>query len=166
MVDGKHEDYIQIAYAKGDKVYVPLYQFNLIRKYVGRDGTAPRLNNLGGDSWKNTKKRIKEKVNDLAERLLNLYQERSKVEGHSFIKDDDLQREFESKFDYELTKDQNIALKEIKEDMESIHPMDRLLCGDVGFGKTEVAFRAAFKAIMDGKQVCLLCPTTLYVSTL
>jgi transcription-repair coupling factor (superfamily II helicase) len=161
LVDGKHEDYIQIAYAKGDKVYVPLYQFNLIRKYVGRDGTAPRLNNLGGESWKNTKRKIKEKVNDLAERLLDLYQERSKVEGHAFIKDDALQTEFESKFPYELTKDQSIALKDIKEDMESIHPMDRLLCGDVGFGKTEVAFRAAFKAIMDGKQVCLLCPTTL-----
>lgn len=161
LVDGKHEDYIQIAYAKGDVIYVPLYQFNLIRKYVGKDGTAPRLNSLGGDTWSKTKKRIKDKVNDLAERLLSLYQERSKIEGYKFLSDDEIQKEFESEFQYPLTKDQQKSLDEIKEDMESIHPMDRLLCGDVGFGKTEIAFRATMKAILSGKQVCFLCPTTL-----
>lgn len=161
LVDGKHEDYIKILYANDDILYVPLYQFDLIRKYVGKDGVKPRLNSLNGEKWKNTKKRIKEKIDDLTERLLNLYQERAQVKGFQFVKDDEIQEEFESKFEHELTKDQQISIDEIKKDMESIHPMDRLLCGDVGFGKTEIAFRAAFKAILSGKQVCFLCPTTV-----
>jgi transcription-repair coupling factor (superfamily II helicase) len=161
LVDGKHEDYLKIAYAGGDKVYVPLYQFNLIRKYVGKEGSAPSLSKLGSDKWEKTKKKIKERVNNLADRLLKIYQERARIEGFSFQKDDEIMESFENSFPYELTGDQKRSLEEIKRDMESPHPMDRLLCGDVGFGKTEIAFRAAMKAILSGKQVCLLCPTTL-----
>lgn len=160
-VHGRHEDYLEILYAKGDKVYVPLYQFNLIRKYVGKDGKIPSLSNLSTEKWTKTKERVKEKVNDLALRLLDLYQSRKKIDGFSFNRDDEIQEEFEARFDHDLTKDQLKSLNEIKNDMESTIPMDRLLCGDVGFGKTEVAFRAAMKAILSGKQVCFLCPTTL-----
>ena len=160
-VDGKHQDYLKIAYHGEEVLYVPLSQFQLVRKYVGKEGTAPRLSRLHSKDWENTKKRIKERVNDLAERLMNLYLERSKVEGFAFEKDNEFQESFESNFAYELTPDQQGALEAVKEDMESPHPMDRLLCGDVGFGKTEVAFCAAFKAILSGKQVAILCPTTL-----
>ena len=160
-VDGQHRDYLKIAYHGGELLYVPLSQFQLVRKYLGKEGLTPRLSRLHSKDWENTKKRIKEKVNDLAERLMNLYIERSKVKGFAFQKDDELQKMFESSFDHDLTYDQVKALKEIKEDMEKDSPMDRLLCGDVGFGKTEVAFEAAFKAISSGKQVAMLCPTTL-----
>lgn len=160
-VNKNHEDFLQIEYNNGDKLYVPLYQFNMIRKYVGKDGVSPRLSTLGSSKWENTKKAIKEKINDLALRLLTLYQERQQDEGFAFEKDDEIQKSFEDEFEYKLTKDQETSLKEIKEDMESPHPMDRLLCGDVGFGKTEIAFRAAMKAILNGKQVCFLCPTTI-----
>ena len=160
-VDGVHRDYLKIAYHGGELLYVPLSQFQLVRKYLGKEGTSPRLSRLHSKDWENTKKRIKERVNDLAERLMNLYLERSKVQGFAFQKDDDFQKEFENNFDYDLTSDQQKALNDIKADMESGHPMDRLLCGDVGFGKTEVAFCAAFKAILSGKQVAMLCPTTL-----
>lgn len=107
------------------------------------------------------KEKIKERINDLTERLLNLYQERAQIKGFKFADDDEIQKEFEDKFQYELTKDQSTCLEEIKHDMENIQPMDRLLCGDVGFGKTEIALRCAFKAILSGKQVCFLCPTTV-----
>ena len=160
-IDNIHSDYMEVHYSGEEKLYVPLYQFNLIRKYVGREGTRPRLSRLSTNQWEKTKKKIKERVNELADRLLLLYQERSKIEGFEFEKDEDLQKEFENEFEYELTYDQQRAVNEIKADMESSIPMDRLLCGDVGFGKTEVAFRAAFKALMNGKQVALLCPTTL-----
>ena len=160
-IDGKHQDYLKIAYHGGELLYVPLAQFQLVRKYLGKEGTSPRLSRLHSKDWENTKKRIKERVNDLAERLMNLYLERNKVVGFAFQKDDEIQKEFEDDFQYELTYDQIAALEAIKEDMESPHPMDRLLCGDVGFGKTEVAFRAAFKALLSGKQVAILCPTTL-----
>ncbi len=161
LVDGKHEDYIKILYANNDILYVPLYQFDLVRKYVGKDGVKPHLNSLNGEKRKNTKKKIKERINDLTERLLNLYQERAQIKGFKFADDDEIQKEFEDKFQYELTKDQSTCLEEIKHDMENIQPMDRLLCGDVGFGKTEIALRCAFKAILSGKQVCFLCPTTV-----
>lgn len=160
-VDGEHQDYLKLAYHGGEVLYVPLNQFHLIRKFVGKEGARPRLSRLQSKDWEKTKARIKEKINDLANRLFNLYVERSKVEGYAFPPDDEFQKEFESKFDYELTKDQKKAVEDVKKDMESTRPMDRLLCGDVGFGKTEVAFEAAFKAINSGKQVALLCPTTL-----
>lgn len=156
-----HQDYMEVHYANSEKLYVPLYQFNLIRKYVGREGKRPTLSKLSTNQWEKTKKKIKERVNELAERLLTLYQERSQIEGYSFKIEDSLQKEFEDEFLHELTYDQKKAIDEIKKDMENTTPMDRLLCGDVGFGKTEVAFRAAFKALNNGKQVALLCPTTL-----
>lgn len=156
-----HQDYMEVHYANNEKLYIPLYQFNLVRKYVGREGRKPKLNKLGTDQWEKTKKRIKERVNLLADRLLLLYQERSKVKGFAFKTEDELQKLFENEFAYELTLDQKKALNDIKKDMESEQPMDRLLSGDVGFGKTEVAFRAAFKALNNGKQVILMCPTTL-----
>lgn len=159
--NGKHDDYIEIFYANNDKLYIPLYQFNLIRKYVGKEGNVPRLTNLNGKSWEKTKKRIKERVNDLADRLLKLYQERATIPGFAFSKDDEIQEAFEADFKHKLTEDQIESIKEIKIDMESPHPMDRLLCGDVGFGKTEVAFEATMKAILSEKQVLILCPTTV-----
>ncbi len=160
-VEGVHRDYLKIAYHGGEILYVPLTQFQLVRKFIGKEGSAPRLSRLHSNDWENTKKRIKERVNDLANRLMNLYIERSKVEGFAFKKDDEWQEMFENSFEFELTPDQEKSLKEIKEDMEKPSPMDRLLCGDVGFGKTEVAFRAIFKAINSGKQAAILCPTTL-----
>ena len=160
-VDGVHRDYLKISYYGGELLYVPLSQFQLVRKYLGKEGASPRLSRLHSKDWENTKKKIKERINNLATRLMNLYIERSNAVGYAFGKDDEFQKEFEESFEYELTPDQENALKEIKCDMESSHPMDRLLCGDVGFGKTEVAFRAAFKAILSGKQVAILCPTTL-----
>lgn len=160
-VEGKHQDYLKIAYFGGEILYVPLNQLSLIRKYLGKEGARPRLSHLHTKDWEKTKEKIKQRINDLAERLLALYVERSKVQGFSFAKDDEFQQAFEDSCEFELTKDQKRSLDEIKKDMESSHPMDRLLCGDVGFGKTEVAFRAIFKAINSGKQVALLCPTTL-----
>ena len=160
-IDGVHKDYLKIAYWGNEFLYVPLAQFQLVRKYLGKEGAAPRLSHLHSKDWENTKKKVKARVNDLAERLMQLYVERSKIKGFEFQQDDEFQRDFENEFEYEITKDQQKALNEIKKDMESPTPMDRLLCGDVGFGKTEVAFRAAFKAILSGKQVAILCPTTL-----
>lgn len=158
---GKHNDYLEIAYANNDKLFVPLYQFNLIRKFVGKEGATPRLTNLNSNQWEKTKKKIKDRVNDLADRLLTLYQERAAIAGFSFKKDDEIQKAFEEEFNHKLTPDQETSIKEIKEDMEAPHPMDRLLCGDVGFGKTEVALEACMKAILSEKQVCFLCPTTV-----
>lgn len=159
--DGVHRDFIHIQYAGTDVLYVPLEQFRLIRKFVGKEGAAPKLNKLGSGEWDKTKKKIKERINEMADRLFKLYSEREQVKGFAFKKDDEFQYQFEQQFPHALTKDQEQCLKEIKEDMEKSEPMDRLLCGDVGFGKTEIAFRAAFKAILSGKQVAMLCPTTL-----
>jgi transcription-repair coupling factor (superfamily II helicase) len=160
-IEGKHKDFIKLAYSGTDFLYVPLEQFQLVRKYMGKEGHAPKLSRLHSKDWENTKKRIKERVNQLAERLMKLYTERSKIKGYPFKQDDEFQKAFEDNFPYRLTLDQQRSLDEIKLDMEKETPMDRLLCGDVGFGKTEVAFRAAFKAINSGKQVAILCPTTL-----
>ena len=133
----------------------------LISKYSGREGIAPKINKLGGAEWSKTKNRVKTKVNDIADKLLNLYAERESKKGFAFSKDCDMSKDFENDFKFDLTADQSRAIVQIKEDMEAIVPMDRLLCGDVGFGKTEVAFVAAFKAILDSKQVLFLCPTTI-----
>lgn len=161
-INGKHEDFIKIQYDGTDVLYVPLYRVcSVIRKYVGKDGYVPKLNKLSGNKWETTKRKIKERINVLAERLMDLYSERAKVKGVSFKGDDEIEAAFAADFEYELTKDQQKSLQEIYKDMESEIPMDRLLCGDVGFGKTEIAFRAAFRAIMNGKMAIILCPTTL-----
>lgn len=160
-IDGIHRDYIHVQYSGTSTLYVPLNQFRLLRKYAGREGAEPKLSNLNSDDWEKTKKRIKTRINELADRLFALYSERANGNGFAFAKDDEFQQSFEKEFPYQLTPDQDEAVKAIKKDMESKNVMDRLLCGDVGFGKTEVAFRAAFKAINSGKQVAILCPTTL-----
>ena len=160
-VDGIHRDYIHVQYSGTSTLYIPLNQFRLLRKYAGREGAEPKLSNLNADDWEKTKKKIKNRINELADRLFALYSERAQGKGYAFGKDDEFQEAFENEFPYQLTNDQQNAVISIKKDMESNNVMDRLLCGDVGFGKTEVAFRAAFKAINSGKQVAILCPTTL-----
>lgn len=160
-IDGIFRDYLYIEYAKKDAIYVPLSQFKSVKKYASREGYVPKLSTFGGKDWEKTKNRIKERINELADRLYKLYSDRNKVEGFQFAKDDEIQLQFENEFPYELTVDQQKSLQEIKEDMEKPVAMDRLLCGDVGFGKTEVAFRAIFKCILSNKQAALLCPTTL-----
>lgn len=159
--NGITSDYLKVLYANNQYLYIPLEKFSRIRKYVSKEGSVPRLSKLGGKDWANVKEKIKNQVNFLADRLLALYAEREITPGISFKEDDEFQKEFEDAFPYQMTRDQQKALEEIKLDMEKTTPMDRLLCGDVGFGKTEVAFRAAFKAILSNKQVALLCPTTI-----
>jgi len=161
VVDGIHKDYLKIKYRDGDFLYIPTSQLDTIQKYIGTEGKAPKLNKLGGSDWIKTKKKVKESLKELAEDLLKLYAERKAIKGHSFSRDTVWQKEFEEQFPYEETEDQLRCTEEIKKDMESDKPMDRLLCGDVGYGKTEVALRAAFKAVMDGKQVAFLVPTTV-----
>lgn len=163
-IEGILKDFMRIQYRDGDELFVPLEQFNLVRKYISSEAVSVRLSKLGSSAWRKSQERIKENVNDVAERLIELYTERSKAKGHAFSPDTDYQKQFELEFPYELTNDQKQAISEIKADMESIQPMDRLLCGDVGFGKTEVAIRAAFKSIVDEKQVIFLCPTTILSS--
>ncbi|MBR2578167.1 MAG: transcription-repair coupling factor, partial [Erysipelotrichaceae bacterium] len=144
-VNGIALDYLRIIYKGNDELLVPLSQFSLVRKYVSKEGAVPRLNKLGSKEWAETKKRVEESVNELAERLIELYANRSEDIGFAYSKDNELQKEFENEFAYDLTADQEAAIAEVKEDMENRKPMDRLLCGDVGFGKTEVALRASFK---------------------
>lgn len=160
-VNGVAMDYLKIIYKGNDELLVPLSKFKLVRKYVSREGVIPKLHKLGSKEWVETKKRVEESVNDIAERLLDLYAKREEDIGFAFSPDNELMEEFESDFEFELTPDQARAIEEVKRDMESAKPMDRLLCGDVGFGKTEVALRAAFKAVNDNKQVAYLCPTTI-----
>ncbi len=159
--NGIKKDYIELSYQGNDKIYVPVEKIDSIFKYSSNDGAKPKVSKLGGNDWQKTKARVKKKINDMADKLLKLYAEREQKKGYAFSKDNELNLCFENAFPYELTKDQKIAIEQIKNDMESSIPMDRLLCGDVGFGKTEVAFVAAFKAVMDSKQVFLLCPTTI-----
>lgn len=159
--NGLKKDYLQLEYKDGDKLYIPVERLELISKYSKGDGVVPKLNKLGGTEWQKTKLRVKKKLESIAADLLKLYAERKQAKGFSFLKDDENQLEFEKEFIYQETADQLKVVDEIKKDMESPHPMDRLLCGDVGYGKTEVAFRAIFKAILSGKQVALLCPTTI-----
>ena len=160
-VAGNTRDYLDIIYDKGDKLYVPVDQLDLVQKYIGSEGTSPKVNKLGGSEWQKAKAKVRKSINEIAEDLVKLYAARSTLKGHSFNKDTEWQRQFEDEFPFEETPDQLSSLQEIKADMESSKPMDRLLCGDVGYGKTEVAIRAAFKAVMDGKQVAFLVPTTI-----
>lgn len=155
-------DFMLIEYSGESKLYVPLTRLDLIEKHRGAgEGRAPALDRMGGATWAKTKSRVKAKMRDMADELLKLYAERKMAEGFGFSSDSNWQREFEEAFEFTETRDQLTAVSEIKRDMESPHPMDRLLCGDVGFGKTEVAMRAAFKALGDGKQVAVLAPTTV-----
>lgn len=154
-------DYLHIIYAGGDDLFVPLSQFQLVRKYISKEGVGIHLSKLGSDQWKKTKAKVNKKVEEIAERLIELYASRNENIGFAYAPDDALQQEFEEAFIYEPTPDQIRATKEIKREMEKPKPMDHLLCGDVGFGKTEVAMRCAFKAITNGKQVVFLCPTTI-----
>lgn len=155
------KDYLEVLYQGTDKIYIPVEKIELLSKYSSREGVIPKINKLGGSEWQKTKARVRSKVTDMADKLIKLYAERELKKGFAFSKDCDMLIEFENDFPYELTVDQRRAIIQIKEDMEKTIPMDRLLCGDVGFGKTEVAFVAAFKAILDSKQVLFLCPTTI-----
>lgn len=161
--DGLKKDFIKISYKGADALYVPTDEMDLVTKYIGSGGPKPRISSLGGSEWKRSKEKARKAVDAIAEDLLELYAKRSKVKGHAFAADSPWQQEFEESFLYEETPSQLRAAEEIKADMESSKPMDRLLCGDVGYGKTEVALRAAFKAVMDGKQVAFLAPTTILV---
>lgn len=158
---GTTRDYLDIVYDKGDKLYVPVDQLDLVQKYIGSEGNSPKINKLGGAEWQKAKAKARKSINEIAQDLVKLYAARATLKGHSFGKDTEWQRQFEDEFPYEETPDQLASLEEIKRDMESDKPMDRLLCGDVGYGKTEVAIRAAFKAVMDGKQAAFLVPTTI-----
>jgi transcription-repair coupling factor (superfamily II helicase) len=153
------QEFLELRYAADDKLFVPVERLDLVQKYTG--GARPALDRLGGTSWEKAKTRVKKAMRDMAEELLKLYAQRKAVPGHAVSPDTHWQEEFEGAFPYELTPDQATAIADIKTDMEAPTPMDRLLCGDVGYGKTEVAMRAAFKAVMDGKQVAFLAPTTV-----
>ena len=159
--NGMKKDYLTIEYKDGDKLYIPVEKIDIITKYSSNEGMIPKINKLGGTEWAKTKYRVREKAESIAKDLLKLYAEREKCQGFAFKKDDENQLQFEKEFAYEATADQIRVTDEVKKDMESIHPMDRLICGDVGFGKTEVAFRAVFKAILSSKQAAILCPTTI-----
>ena len=158
---GLKKDYLEILYKGNDKLYIPVEKISCISKFTGKEGIIPKINSLSGSDWQKTKMRITGKVREVAQELLKIYAEREYKQGFKFAPDDEMQLMFEEEFPYHLTTDQALAVKQIKEEMETSHPMDRLLCGDVGFGKTEVAFRAIFKAICNSKQVLYLCPTTI-----
>ena len=160
-VDGTENDYLLLEYMDGDKLYLPVSRLNLLQKYLGVKGHSPKLDKLGGRSWENKKKKVKESIKEMAEDLLKLYALRNVQKGFAFSKKDHYYREFEAAFQYEETPDQLEAIESVMRDMEDERPMERLICGDVGFGKTEVALRASFKAAMDGKQVAVLVPTTV-----
>ncbi len=158
---GNERDYIHLEYADQEYVYIPIEQVNLIQKYIGNQGNEPRLDKIGGKSWENRKSRVKKSVEDIAKSLLELYSRRKTTQGIAFPRDTEWQMEFEAAFPYEETEDQLRCIDEVKADMEKPFPMDRLVCGDVGYGKTEIAIRAAFKAVLGGKQVAVLAPTTI-----
>ncbi|NLL63098.1 MAG: transcription-repair coupling factor [Ruminococcaceae bacterium] len=162
-VSGFEKDYIKIKYAKGDVLYVPITQLDLVSKYIGPrdDVKRVKINRLGGKEWEKSKAKVRFAVNDMAKELTELYAKRLATSGYAFSEDIDMQSDFERRFEYDETEDQLNCIREIKEDMEKPVPMDRLLCGDVGFGKTEVALRAAFKCIADQKQCAILVPTTI-----
>ncbi|HHW36391.1 MAG TPA: transcription-repair coupling factor [Bacillales bacterium] len=160
-INGVHKDYLHLKYSGNDKLYVPVEQIDQVQKYVASEGKEPKIYKLGGTDWKKVKTKVQKSVQNIADDLIKLYAEREASKGYAFAKDGEEQRELESSFSYRETEDQLRCIEEIKKDMESERPMDRLLCGDVGYGKTEVAIRAIFKAIMDGKQVALLVPTTI-----
>ncbi|MGA9172456.1 MAG: transcription-repair coupling factor [Thermoactinomyces sp.] len=160
-VGGMHKDYLHIQYAGNDKLYVPVEQIDQVQKYIGSEEKTPKIYSLGGSEWSKVKNKVRTSVQDIAQDLIELYAKRQQAKGFAFSKDTPYQKEFEAMFPYEETPDQLRSIEEIKQDMEKEQPMDRLLCGDVGYGKTEVAIRAAFKATMDGKQVAVLVPTTI-----
>lgn len=161
-LEGVTKDYITIQYAGKDVLYVPVTQLDMVSRYIGpRDDTGVKLNKLSSSEWQKTRNNVKRAVKDMAHELTALYAKREKSKGFAFLPDDEMQRDFESRFPYTETDDQLQSINEIKEDMERIRPMDRLLCGDVGFGKTEVAFRAAMKCVASGKQCAILAPTTV-----
>lgn len=163
-INGFKRDFLKIIYRNNDSLHVPLHQFNLVRKFVSREGVAPRLNRLGTNEWEKTKAKVESSVNELAGRLVELYSNRSQSSGYKFVKDKKASRDFDNDVEFTLTNDQIKATKEIQKDMLSDQVMDRLLIGDVGFGKTEVSMRAAFLAVSNGKQVAFLCPTTILSS--
>ncbi|SFD73137.1 transcription-repair coupling factor [Lentibacillus persicus] len=160
-MNGLHKDFMLIKYSGDDKLYVPIDQIDLVQKFVASEGKEPKLYKLGGSEWAKVKRKVQSNVEDIADDLIELYAERQARKGYAFSEESEIQQEFEAAFPYEETEDQLRCIAEIKADMEKERPMDRLLCGDVGYGKTEVAIRAAFKAIADGKQVALLVPTTI-----
>ena len=160
-VDGVHQDYMVINYRNNAQIFVPVTQLNLVQKYVSAESKTPHISKLGGNEWAKTKRRVASKVEDIADELVDLYAKRETEKGYAFPKDDYLQKQFDANFPYSETRDQLRSIAEIKEDMEKAKPMDRLLVGDVGYGKTEVALRAIFKAVTGGKQVAFLVPTTV-----
>ena len=161
--EGTYRDFLHIRYQGTDKLYVPTDQLDRVQKYIGSEGEAPKLNRLSGGEWQRQKSKVRQSIKDIAGDLLKLYAQREAVPGYAFEKDTPWQREFEDNFPYEETPDQLAAIEDIKRDMEKPKVMDRLLCGDVGYGKTEVALRAIFKAVMSGKQAAMLAPTTILV---
>lgn len=163
-LSGFKSDYVLIAYRNDEKLYVPIENIHLIQRYQSSAGAAPKLHSIGGGVWAKTKRQVKEKLRDVADRLIALYADRQQTLGYAFAEDDPDQALMEAAFEHEETPDQLRAIEEVKYDMEQPYPMDRLLCGDVGYGKTEVAIRAAFKAVYGGKQVAYMCPTTILSS--
>ena len=163
-IEGASSDYLEIRYRGDDKLFIPTNQLNLIYKYIGRDATQIKCNKLGGTEWNKTRQKVKKACQDMAEQLIKIYAARHTLEGIAFDEDKPWQIQFEDAFPYEETEDQLRCIQEVKHDMELARPMDRLICGDVGYGKTEVALRAAFKAVLDGYQVAYLVPTTILAS--
>lgn len=160
-INGVHQDYLSIYYQDGGKLFVPITQIKMVQKYISSDAKAPKLSKLGGTDWAKTKRKVASKVEEIADELIELYAKRDSEKGFAFSQDTSEQKEFEDAFPYTETDDQLRSISEIKKDMEKERPMDRLLVGDVGYGKTEVAMRAVFKAVMDGKQAAILVPTTI-----
>ena len=160
-IEGVSNDYLLLEYLDGDKLFVPVDRLNLIQRYVGGDGKAPKLDKLGSNSWQRAKKKVKAAVSEMVKEIVDLYATRQVFKGFSFSPPDQLYKEFEATFEYEETLDQIKAIEEVMKDMGNPKPMDRLICGDVGYGKTEVAIRAAYRTVMDGKQVAILVPTTV-----
>lgn len=158
---GHERDYINLLYAQEETVFIPIEQANLVQRYIGNEGEAPRLDTLGSKAWENRKNRVKKSVEDIADKLIDLYSRRKAARGFAFAHDNEWQTAFEAAFPYEETEDQITCIHDVKQDMEKPIPMDRLICGDVGYGKTEIAMRAAFKAVMSGKQAAFLAPTTI-----
>jgi len=159
--DDRQGEFLAIEYQGGDMLYVPVARIDTVQKYVGADGTVPAVNRLGGTAWERTRRKVARAIEEMTRELVELYAARKSEEGHAFEPDTPWQTEFEDTFEYEETPDQRRSIATAKRDMESLRPMDRLVCGDVGFGKTEVALRAAFKSVVDGKQVAMLVPTTV-----
>ena len=158
---GHERDYINLLYAQDETVFIPIEQANLVQRYIGNEGEAPRLDIIGSKAWENRKNKVKKSVEDIADKLIDLYSRRKAAAGFAFAKDNEWQTAFEAAFPYEETEDHLTCIADVKTDMEKPVPMDRLICGDVGYGKTEIAMRAAFKAVMSGKQAAFLAPTTI-----